>query len=74
VLERRREIVRRTVGALAEERFHSDRLLEQGPPPSGAGVAAIQLAPKLGRNDPCRCGSGKKFKRCCGATARPGAP
>jgi hypothetical protein len=23
--------------------------------------------PKVGRNDPCLCGSGKKFKRCCGA-------
>jgi len=23
--------------------------------------------PKAGRNDPCPCGSGKKFKRCCGA-------
>ncbi|MDB4043437.1 preprotein translocase subunit SecA [Gammaproteobacteria bacterium] len=23
--------------------------------------------PKLGRNDPCHCGSGKKFKQCCGA-------
>jgi len=23
--------------------------------------------PKIGRNDPCWCGSGKKFKRCCGA-------
>lgn len=22
--------------------------------------------PKVGRNDPCTCGSGKKFKRCCG--------
>ena len=22
--------------------------------------------PKVGRNDPCPCGSGKKFKRCCG--------
>lgn len=21
---------------------------------------------KVGRNDPCICGSGKKFKRCCG--------
>jgi uncharacterized protein YecA (UPF0149 family) len=20
---------------------------------------------KVGRNDPCRCGSGKKFKKCC---------
>jgi len=24
-------------------------------------------APKTGRNDPCPCGSGKKFKKCCGA-------
>jgi len=24
-------------------------------------------APPLGRNDPCSCGSGKKFKKCCGA-------
>jgi len=23
-------------------------------------------APKVGRNDPCICGSGKKFKKCCG--------
>ena len=22
--------------------------------------------PKVGRNDPCFCGSGKKFKKCCG--------
>jgi SWIM/SEC-C metal-binding protein len=27
--------------------------------------------PKVGRNEPCPCGSGKKFKKCCdGATAR----
>ena len=24
-------------------------------------------APKVGRNDPCPCGSGKKYKRCCGS-------
>ncbi len=24
---------------------------------------------KIGRNDPCACGSGKKYKRCCGAVA-----
>jgi uncharacterized protein len=23
--------------------------------------------PKVGRNDPCPCGNGKKFKKCCGA-------
>ena len=25
--------------------------------------------PKVGRNDPCTCGSGKKFKKCCGTNA-----
>lgn len=30
----------------------------------------MREAPKVGRNDPCPCGSGKKFKRCClGAAA-----
>ena len=24
---------------------------------------------KVGRNDPCPCGSGKKYKKCCGANA-----
>jgi hypothetical protein len=27
-----------------------------------------------GRNDPCHCGSGKKFKKCCGAPKLPYAP
>jgi hypothetical protein len=26
-----------------------------------------QVLPKIGRNDPCPCGSGKKYKKCCGA-------
>lgn len=26
-----------------------------------------RAAPKVGRNEPCICGSGKKFKKCCGA-------
>ena len=26
----------------------------------------VVKAPKVGRNDPCPCGSGKKFKKCCG--------
>ncbi|MCZ2154947.1 MAG: SEC-C domain-containing protein [Bryobacterales bacterium] len=31
-------------------------------------AATYQRAhPKVGRNDPCPCGSGKKFKKCCGA-------
>ena len=26
----------------------------------------MREAPKIGRNDPCPCGSGKKYKKCCG--------
>jgi preprotein translocase subunit SecA len=26
----------------------------------------VRTGPKVGRNDPCPCGSGKKFKQCCG--------
>ncbi|NOT51567.1 MAG: preprotein translocase subunit SecA [Chitinophagaceae bacterium] len=39
--------------------------------PGGAGDVAvkqepIKVAPKIGRNDPCPCGSGKKYKNCHG--------
>ena len=27
----------------------------------------VNSSPKIGRNDPCPCGSGKKYKKCCGA-------
>lgn len=30
-------------------------------------VTVVRAEPKVGRNDPCPCGSGKKFKKCCGA-------
>lgn len=32
-------------------------------------VQVIRTAPKVGRNDPCPCGSGKKYKNCCGRNA-----
>lgn len=35
-----------------------------------AGPQKVQVQraePKVGRNDPCPCGSGKKYKKCCGA-------
>ena len=31
--------------------------------------APLRAGPKIGRNDPCTCGSGKKYKNCCGALA-----
>ena len=32
-------------------------------------TVARSMQPKVGRNEPCPCGSGKKFKKCCGAAA-----
>ena len=31
-----------------------------------AKAKPVRLGPKVGRNDPCPCGSGKKYKHCCG--------
>ena len=31
--------------------------------------APIRVEKKVGRNEPCPCGSGKKYKKCCGAAA-----
>ncbi len=39
------------------------------PPPeatTSAGNVSHSDSPKVGRNDPCPCGSGKKYKKCCG--------
>jgi preprotein translocase subunit SecA len=33
----------------------------------GEGVTVRRQGKKVGRNDPCPCGSGKKYKKCCGA-------
>ena len=33
---------------------------------SGAVTTIRRAAPKVRRNDPCPCGSGKKYKKCCG--------
>ena len=45
---------------------HGEQATGGGAAP-GAGAAGAAGAPKLGRNEPCWCGSGKKFKRCHGA-------
>ena len=34
----------------------------------GQGITIVRAHPKVGRNDPCPCGSGKKYKNCHGRT------
>lgn len=35
-------------------------------PPPAVAKTAQDRRPKIGRNEPCPCGSGKKYKKCCG--------
>lgn len=42
-------------------RLHRHRLVQES-----ARTPIRRGTPKVGRNDPCPCGSGKKFKKCCG--------
>ena len=41
----------------------------QAPRKTGGNVTVVNTTPKVGRNDPCPCGSGKKYKNCCGKNA-----
>ena len=36
------------------------------PKEGGLNKTVVNTEPKVGRNDPCPCGSGKKYKNCCG--------
>jgi hypothetical protein len=51
----------RTLGALAGPHFDSD----PNEPPGDVLRVIRRDTPRVGRNDPCPCGSGKKYKKCC---------
>ncbi len=73
-----REILVRAIGAAApaiydyfwEARQKGWALSEDDEVPWPGSLSAQipyrRETPKVGRNDPCPCGSGKKYKRCCG--------
>jgi preprotein translocase subunit SecA len=44
----------------------SDSALPASTPAPRQTVKPVQAQSKVGRNDPCPCGSGKKYKKCCG--------
>ncbi len=58
--------------AFAVGRTAAQALSEAGPmaagnrPGQAKQVTIKNEGPKVGRNDPCPCGSGKKYKKCCG--------
>jgi len=48
------------------ERQRQDYIMSRGED-TPASQTVRREEKKIGRNDPCPCGSGKKYKRCCGA-------
>ena len=77
----RRNVVSGKTSA-AKEEYKDDTASQQGGKKGGNMPAAAPKAektgkqetirrdmPKVGRNDPCPCGSGKKYKNCCGRNA-----
>lgn len=46
---------------------HEAELRAEGNPEQPKVETVVHEGPKIGRNDPCPCGSGKKYKKCCGA-------
>ncbi len=59
------EVVRQTI-APSVRAIHAYWLARRDEFPPSINTI-IRDEPKAGRNDPCPCGSGKKYKKCCGA-------
>jgi preprotein translocase subunit SecA len=70
------------VEPVSEEQMAEERRRRQAPPagfqfsappktggPPTRPQTMVRKTEKVGRNDPCPCGSGKKYKKCCGAPA-----
>jgi uncharacterized protein len=62
---RERLIVNAAAGVMATHRYFKSQRMPQARPPIDMATFRRSL-PKIGRNDPCPCGSRKKFKQCCG--------
>jgi len=61
----------RSIGSRFDRKRERDQQVKAGLPgedeaPLPPPVEPIQKDKEIGRNDPCPCGSGKKYKKCCG--------
>ena len=75
-LDEASESINEDLAKLADVQYqHADPDLEVAGSTGDRGAAidiapaSMRAGPKVGRNDPCTCGSGKKYKNCCGALA-----
>ena len=65
--QRERLIVGAAAGVTGIYRYFEARRFVEGEPFDNV-TTFRRTVPKIGRNDPCPCGSGRKFKQCCGRT------
>ncbi|MCH2059138.1 MAG: preprotein translocase subunit SecA [Verrucomicrobiales bacterium] len=58
-------------GGVISQTTNSGAMSSPGDPELGDRIKlpVTRAQPKVGRNEPCPCGSGKKFKQCCGRAA-----
>ena len=52
-------------GEDAVKRIKPQNLVSAAPPPARRPPPSTKAAGKVGRNDKCPCGSGRKYKKCC---------
>ena len=60
------------IRAEVDQAYHdlTASLPEYAPPPVLRGFTVRHVTAKVGRNDPCPCNSGAKYKKCCGASGK----
>lgn len=63
--ERRAHLIRRIIRICPDAEESSSARREAPPGAAGKGAAAWR-GEYVGRGDPCPCGSGREYKRCCG--------
>jgi hypothetical protein len=62
--QRRKEEQKAALRAASQTR--TTTRVSQPPPAPARQQTVVRSQPKIGRNDPCPCGSGRKYKHCCG--------
>ena len=66
VAEIREQTAKKVIVSTIVPKAQTDRNVKEAEEASAPSAAPVRKKIKVGRNDPCPCGSGKKYKNCCG--------
>jgi len=56
---------KRILGKIIKLKKLITRSLRESEPEVAASATVTRIGERIGRNDPCKCGSGRKYKQCC---------